>query len=174
MKYCHKKLQKDKSPWYCPQCIRKVIPFSNMTNMQLKRLIKEKYLLSQKLISEQDQILFSDKNFSFTTNDYSTPEEFSKFIDNKSPSHLYLHTNIFSLSYNIDDLGSFILNCRKWPRIIGISECCLKANHQSLSNISPQNYAYVFTSMESSKGGTLIYIDQNVKYKLRKDLKLYF
>ena len=111
MKYCHKKLQKDKSPWYCRQCIRKVIPFSNMTNMQLKRLIKEKYLLSQKLISEQDQILFSDKNFSFTTNDYSTPEEFSKFIDNKSPSHLYLHTNIFSLSYNIDDLGSFILNC---------------------------------------------------------------
>ena len=27
--------------------------------------------------------------------------------------------------------------------------------------------------MESSKGGTLIYIDQNVKYKIREDLKLY-
>ena len=82
--------------------------------------MKERYLIYQKLISEQDQILFSNKNFSFATNDYSTPEDFSKFADNKSSSHLYLHTNISSLSYNIDDLTSFILNCRKRPRIIGI------------------------------------------------------
>ena len=116
--------------------------------------------------------MFSDKNFSFATNDYSTPEDFSKFVDKKSPSHLYLHTNICSLSYSIDDLASFILNCRKRPRIIEISECRLKANQQSLSNISLQNYTYEFTSTESSKGGTLIYIDQNVKYKIREDLKL--
>ena len=99
----------------------------------------ERYLISQKLISEQDQIMFSDKYFSVANNDYSTPEELSKFIDNKSPSHLYLHTNISLLSYNIDDLASFILNCRKRPRIIGISECCLKANQESLSNISLKN-----------------------------------
>ena len=141
--------------------------------MQLNRLMKERYLISQKLISEQDQILFSDKNFSFATNDYSTPEEFSKFIDNKSPSHLYLHTNISSLSYNIDDLASFVLNSRKWPIIIWISECWIRANQQSQSKISLQNYIYEFISIESSKGGTLIYIDQNVKYKIREDLKLY-
>ena len=101
------------------------------------------------------------------------PEEFSKFIDNKSPSHLYLHTDISSLSYNIDDLASFTSNCRTQPRISGISECPLKATQQSVSNISLQNYTYEFTSTESSKGGTLIYIDQNVKYKIREDLKLY-
>ena len=84
-----------------------------------------------------------------------------------------MHTNISSLSYNIDGLDSFILNCRKRSRIIGISECCLKANQQSLSNISLQNYAYEFTSTESSKGGTLIYKDQSVKFKIREDLKLY-
>ena len=82
--------------------------------------MKERYLISQKHISEQDQILLLDKNFSFATNDYSTPEDFSKFVDNKSFSHLYLLTNISSLSYNIDDVASFILNCRKRPRIIGI------------------------------------------------------
>ena len=42
---------------------------------KLNRLMKEGYL-SQKLIAEQDQILFSDKNFSFATNDYSKPEDF--------------------------------------------------------------------------------------------------
>ena len=66
-----------------------------------------------------------------------------------------------------------LLYCRKKQRIIGIFECYLKANQQSLSNISPQNYTYEFTSTESSKGGTLIYIDKNIKYKLREDLKLY-
>ena len=55
-----------------------------MTNIQLNRLTKERYFISQKLISGQDQILLSDKNFSFATNDSSTPEEFSKFIDNLS------------------------------------------------------------------------------------------
>ena len=76
--------------------------------------------------------------------------------DNKSPSHLYLHTDISSVSYNTDDLASFISNCRKQPGISGMSECPLKAKQQSLSNISLQNYTYEFTSTESSKGGTLI------------------
>ena len=141
--------------------------------MQLIRLMEERYIISQKPISKQDQILFSDKNFSFATNDYSTPEDFSKFVDNKSSSHLNLHTSISSLSYNIDDLASFILNCRKRPRIIGISECRIKANQQSLSSVCLQNYTYELTSPESSKLGTLIYVNQNVKYKIREDLKLY-
>ena len=32
--------------------------------------MKERYLISQKLVSEQNQVLFLDKNFSFATNDY--------------------------------------------------------------------------------------------------------
>ena len=90
------------------------------------------------------------------------PKEFSKFIDNKSPSDLYLHTNISLLSSNIDNLASFLLNCRKQSQIIKMSEYPLRANQQSLSNISLQNYTYEFTSTESSKGEHLTYMDQNV------------
>ena len=32
---------------------------------------------------------------------------------------------------------------------------------------------YMNTTTESSKGGTLIYLDKNLKYKLRKDLNIY-
>ena len=60
-----------------------------MNDMQLNRLMKERYLISLKPISEQSKILFSYKNFSFATNDYSTSEEFSKLIDDKYPSHFY-------------------------------------------------------------------------------------
>ena len=44
-----------------------------MTDMQLNRLMKKRYLISPKLISEgplpEDLTLFSDKNFSFATNE---------------------------------------------------------------------------------------------------------
>ena len=86
-----------------------------------------------------------------------------------------MHTIISSLSYNNDDLASFVLNCRKQPRIIGISECRLRVNQQSLSSISLQNYTYNYelTLTDSLKGGKLIYINQNVKYKIREYLTLY-
>ena len=34
------------------------------------------------------------------------------------------------------------------------------------------NYIYEYTPTESSKGGTLLYIDKSLNYKLRKDLNL--
>ena len=67
----------------------KVYILLNMNDMQLNRLMKERYLISLKPISEQSKILFSYKNFPFATNDYSTSEEFSKLIDDKYPSHFY-------------------------------------------------------------------------------------
>ena len=36
------------------------------------------------------------------------------------------------------------------------------------SNINIDNYIYEYNPTESSKGGTLLYIDKSRKYKLRK------
>ena len=60
-----------------------------------------------------------------------------------------------------------ILNCRKRPRIIRISEL-----YSWVWSELMRYYTYEFTSTESSKGGTLLYIDQDIKYKIREDLKL--
>ena len=58
------------------------------------------------------------------------------------------------------------------PKIIGISENRLQIRKQS-NNISLLNFAYEHTPTESAKGGTLLYIDQNLKYKVRGDLNMY-
>ena len=45
----------------------------------------------------------------------------------------------------------------------------------NINNINIDNYIfqhYEYTPTESSKGGTLLYIDKSLKYKLRKDLNL--
>ena len=59
------------------------------------------------------------------------------------------------------------------PRIIGISESRLQKSKQHITNISLPNYMYKHTSTESSKGGTLLYLDKNLEYSLRKDTNIY-
>ena len=59
------------------------------------------------------------------------------------------------------------------PKIIGISESRLQINKQPINNISLPNYVFEQTPTESGKGGTLLYIDKNLKYKVRGDLNIY-
>ena len=59
------------------------------------------------------------------------------------------------------------------PKIIRISESRLQKSKQHITNISLPNYVYEHTPRESSKGGTLLYLDKNLKYKLRKDSNIY-
>ena len=80
--------------------------------------------------------------------------------------------NIY-ISYHIDDLTALINNFRIKPGVIGLSETRLRKNWQSLSNINLENYVYKSTPIESSKGGTMLYVDKQLTYRLRKDLIMY-
>ena len=64
-------------------------------------------------------------------------------------SNLYLHVNASSLSY--DDLRDLIANCKLRPKIIGLSECGLNKNKETLSNMQSNNYNYEFISTSSPR-----------------------
>ena len=82
--------------------------------------------------------------------------------------------NISSLQYHIDDLRYLFKSCLNKPKIIGITEeCRLRKNWEVLSNIDLNDYSFEFTATESTKGETLIYIQNDLRYKIRKDLNLY-
>ena len=81
--------------------------------------------------------------------------------------------NISSLQYHIDDLRYLVESCPNKPKIIGITECRLRKNREVLSNIDLNDYSFEFTTTESTKGGTLIYIQNGLRYKICKDLNLY-
>ena len=91
-------------------------------------------------------------------------------IENSTESYnLFIHMNIASITYHIDELHSFI-NDLKWkPNIIGISECGLIKNKPPLTNIDLPNFCFEFTPAESRRGGSIIYIQK----KLTKDLNIY-
>ena len=74
-----------------------------------------------------------------------------------------MHLNI-SLSYHHRESYNLLSSMKIKPQIIGISESRLRINKQPTNNISLPNYIYEHTPNESGKGGTLLYIDQNLKY----------
>ena len=78
------------------------------------------------------------------------------------------------MSYHIYVLVWLITNCKTKSKVIGISESKMRVDNYlpPFSNINIDNYVYEYTPTESSKGGTLLYIDKSLKYKLRKDLNL--
>ena len=67
--------------------------------------------------------------------------------------------NISSLQYHIDHLRYLVESCPNKPKMIGIAECRLRKNKEVLLNIDLNEYSIEFTATESTKGGTLTYIE---------------
>ena len=80
--------------------------------------------------------------------------------------------SISSLPYHFDDM-KYLVGCQNKPKAIGITECRQRENRTVLSNINLQDYTYEWTPTTASKGETLIYIDNKLRYKTQNDLKLY-
>ena len=101
-----------------------------------------------------------------------TRKDFYEIQNTTKSKQLYLHLNILSISYHVDDLAALVANCKTKPKVSGISECRIRTSRFPFSNINIDNYTYEYTPTESSKGGTLLYIDKSVKYKSKNDLHL--
>ena len=91
----------------------------------------------------------------------------------KTNPMLFVHLNISSLPFHIDELSSLVnsINCK--PEIIGISESRLKASENPITGIELEGYSIEHTPTESSCGGALIYIKTDITYKNRNDLLIY-
>ena len=109
------------------KCIKNIVPFSQLSDNQINNLMLGSLMTSPKQIIQENQVIFpNDKQSSVTTKEVFTPDEFHNHLKTLLPSNLYLHMNISSQSYHIDDLKSLITNCQVKPKIICISECRLK------------------------------------------------
>ena len=103
-----------------------------------------------------------------------TPDEIYENLKTISPTYnLYLPMNISSLHYHIDDLRYLVESCPNKPKITGITKCRLRKNKEVLSNIDLNDYSFEFTVTDSTKGATLIYIENDLRCKICKDLNLY-
>ena len=119
---------------------------------------------------KQLHVIFPNgKQSSVTTNEIFTADNFHKHLKALLPSNLYLHIKISSLSYHIDNLNSLITNCQVKPKTIGISDSRLKKNKKFFQTLIQK---VITLNIQSSKGRTLICIDNNFRYKMKNDLKI--
>ena len=102
-------------------CIKNNLPFSELTDIQLGKIFSNNLLVSPKILIKQNQLRDIENEVESLSNTI-TPEEFNEMNLIPHQNNLYLHNNISSLSYHIDELKSLIENLKIKPKIIGISE----------------------------------------------------
>ena len=112
-KFCYRKLQTSQEPWYCKNCMKQILPFSELSESQLSRVRKENLISSPKKIIQDNNLVFlNDQYRTAIKNDSFTPDEFYKNLKTISPTYnLYIRMNISSLKYHIDDLRYLVESC---------------------------------------------------------------
>ena len=94
-------------------------------------------------------------------------------ISNKKGSLSLFHIKTCSLSKTFEDLEYLLKTTNTNFDIIAISETRLLKNTNIVKNINIPNFSYEFTPTESTAGGTLLYIADNLAYQKRNDLNIY-
>ena len=97
---------------------------------------------------------------------YSINEIQSLKVANKNKFLFIFHINACSLNKNFDDL-EYLLKCtKKIFNVVAVTETRITKNTSKLCNIKLTNY-------ESSAGGTLLYIVNQLSYKPRINVNIY-
>ena len=81
--------------------------------------------------------------------------------------------NINSLSYNFDDIHVLLSQLPVTFDIIGTTKTRLKTHGLRTTNINLQEYSIEHTPTESTCGGSLLYINNNINFLCRNDLQIY-
>ena len=94
-----------------------------------------------------------------------------RLFSHQPPCNLSLfHINCCSLNKNFEDLEYLLKATNKTFDVIAISESRILKDTNLSKNINIYNYSVEFTPTESYAAGTLVYINNELSYKLRQDL----
>ena len=108
-----------------------------------------KTIISPNVVQENhnDQLILQEFGAAIKNNLY-TPQEINDLEISKESHNLFIHINIASITYHIDELHSLINDLKYKPNIIGIFECGLIKNKPTLTNIYLPNFCFEFTPAE--------------------------
>ena len=99
-------------------------------------------------------------------------DETQKMKIKPNPLSLF-HINSCSLNRNFEDLEYLLKATNKTFDVIAINESRILKITNLSKNINIFNYSVEFAPTESQAGGTLLYTNNKLSYKLRQDLCIY-
>ena len=99
--YTHRKLQKDKSPWYCMCCFRKELPYGSINDTKLRDLLHGEALVYPipKIISTiiKQSEYFDEEILKKTSDRFYTHDEFNTALKSFITTVLYAPEHILSI-----------------------------------------------------------------------------
>ena len=123
-----------------------------------------KYYTSHEFLSAFELMCDSNCNQSKMSNINNS------FQDKTSNSFSLLHINSRSINKNFDSVENFLDSLNRFSfSVIGISETWLKSTSPDTFNIA--NYHMIHADRKKGRGGGVaMYINSQLKYKIRKDI----
>ena len=95
------------------------------------------------------------------------------FSKNRNES-LYIHLSVSSFPYHHEEPHSLVSNLKVIePKLLQFQKADWKRKAAELKHWPKKNYTFEHTTAEVNKGGTLLYIANGIRYKLRKDFLIY-
>ena len=170
-------LLNDSSDLYCHNCLSKSLAFSSVSDLELESTLLCKNISTSSLNSFQTpsdhKNIFKDLNkFPSTVNcKYYDVIDLNKIM--LPNSELYIHLNIASLPFHIDELCSLISSLNCFPLALGITESNLYLNDTNITDININGFDIEHCPTEARKGGALLYLHSNLNYVVRNDLMIY-
>ena len=101
---------------------------------------------------------------------YYSVEEYQKLPENNNMN--IFHTNINGLESKLDNLHEFISGSQPKLDILAITETSEQEKVWFLQNVEIKGYKIFHTASKTSKGGTAVYVDENVNSIERIDLNI--
>ena len=180
---------KEDNSTICITCQIENIPFQNLTDLQFtavnKGLITDTEVLQEiSVTSTNIKSFFKEMNNQNPFNFFEADEEGNACLINcnyvdlcnfnhKKKKNVFslFHTNIGSLSKHKEELETVLTMLDFKFDVIGISESKLKKNVKPNFDIEIEGYKCFHVDTEAEKGGSLIYLSDNIIHKERKDIE---
>jgi len=174
--------------FHCSKCLNEKLPFScendnifNQTNTlglntecNLDDISIKIDRTQQKTINLISQIILANSdNENTNLGKYYSIDDFNTKISKNKNFFSLFHLNIHSLQLHKSDLDILLDMMNIEFDVIAISETKIKKDKGPTHDITIPNYTIVSTPTEAEKGGTLLYISENIESKQRKDLEMY-
>lgn len=166
------RLSEDEStPWKCQNCFNNAVPFSTISNENMKLTNQGKNLIINTILDPSDNLneqFFNDIKNSPIVNSletenscpYTTLSDINQRNQNQNSLNIF-HLNIASLNLHQDELKVLLENCNPKFNFIGISKTGYKNNNSTVT-IDGFNHSDCFT--ESKKGGVRLYISSELSF----------
>ena len=160
--------------WYCKTCLNQHLPFSSVSDNKFLQDNKLRENPIEYHIQEEiDKMHKALGDYEETPSKYYySLSEFNNIPLSGNYSGVF-HLNIESLSAHISELQEFLNISNAKFDTVCITESRIKKDKVSLSNLTIPGYAIESQPTESTKGGVLLYISDDLRYKCRSDLTVY-